>query len=303
MGESKVTAALRTQFPNGRPKAVTEGLLTVRGRLDSHRPLPDFLVIGGQRCGTSSLYKYLSAHPLIVPSLRKEVRYFNRHHAKGEEWYRAHFASRLHRQLLARRHGREPLTFEATPAYLFHPLAPVRAAEVVPDARLIAVLRNPVDRALSHYHHSVRRGWEHLSFADALAAESDRLADHAARLATDPTFSSSDYLRFSYAARGFYDEQLARWLACFGRKNLLVLRSEDLFERPVDTMHQLLDFVGLPRWVPARLANHSYGGAPRPVRDEMPAALRRELEDRFRASSQRLVALVGAQVSWERAAR
>jgi hypothetical protein len=296
-------ASLRARFPNGRPKAVIEAQLRARRRLDPRRPLPDFLVIGGQRCGTSSLYKYLSAHPLIVPSLRKEIRYFNRHYANGEGWYRAHFASRVHRSVLARRHGREPLTFEATPAYLFHPLAPARAVEVVGDARLVAVLRNPVDRALSHYHHSVRRGWEHLSFADALAAEADRLAGHAARLASDPTFSISDYLRFSYAARGFYDEQLERWLACFGRDRLLVLRSEDLFERPVDTLHRLLDFVGLPRWAPARLANHSYGGAPRPVRDEMPAALRRELEDRFRASNERLASLVGDDIGWETTSR
>jgi hypothetical protein len=137
-----------------------------------------------------------------------------------------------------------------------------------------------------------------LSFADALAAEEDRLADHAERLASDSTFSSNDFLRFSYAARGFYDEQLERWLACFGRDRLLVLRSEDLFEAPVDTLHRLLDFTGLPRWTPARLANHSYGGAPRPVRDEMPLPLRRTLEDRFRASNRRLAALVGDDVSW-----
>ncbi len=294
-----VTEALRTQFPNGRPKAVTETLLTARSRLDPKRPLPDFLVIGGQRCGTSSLYKYLSAHPLIVPSLRKEIRYFNRHHTKGEAWYRAHFASRWHRQLLARRHGRRPLTFEATPAYLFHPLASSRAAGTVPDARLVAVLRNPVDRALSHYHHSVRRGWEHLSFADALAAEADRLADHGERLASDPSFSSNDYLRFSYAARGFYAEQLERWLADFGRERLLVLRSEDLFHRPVDTLHRLLEFLGLAPWAPARLANHSYGGAPRPVRDEMSPAVRQELEERFRTPNRRLAELVGSHVSWD----
>lgn len=294
-----VTGALRAQFPNGRPKAVTEAQLTLRSRLDPHRPLPDLLIIGGQRCGTSSLYKYLSAHPLIVPSLRKEIRYFNRHHGKGDAWYRAHFASRAHRRLLARRHGRAPLTFEATPAYLFHPLAPARAFAVVPDARLVAVLRNPVDRALSHYHHSVRRGWEPLSFADALAAEADRLAGHAERLASEPTYTSNDYLRYSYTARGFYAEQLERWLACYGRERLLVLRSEDLFERPVDTLHRLLGFLGLPAWAPGRLANHSYGGAPRPARDEMAPALRAELEDRFRASNRRLVELVGGDVSWE----
>jgi hypothetical protein len=298
MADLRIATAIRAHFPNGRPKALTEGLLKVRGRLDPRRPLPDFVVIGGQRCGTSSLYKYLSAHPLIVPSLRKEIRYFSGRYDEGEAWYRAHFASRVHRYVLARRHGRVPLTFEATPAYLFHPLAASRAAQVLPDVRLVAMLRNPVDRALSHYHHSVRRGWETLSFADALAAEPERLADHGERLAADPTYSSNDYLRYSYASRGFYDEHLKSWLARFGHDRLLVLRSEDLFERPVDTLHRLMDFVGLPQWAPDRLTNHSYGGAPRPVSDEMPASVRRELEDRFRASNQRLTVLVGDDVSW-----
>lgn len=294
-----VATALRTSFPNGRPKAVTESLLRVRQRVDPARGLPDFLVIGGQRCGTSSLYKYLEDHPLIVPSLRKEIRYFNRHHAKGEGWYRAHFPSRWHRQWLARRHGRQPVTFEATPAYLLHPLAPVRASRLLPEARIVAILRNPVDRALSHFHHSVSRGWETLSFEEALEAEPERLADHAVRLAADPTYYSNDYLRYSYAERGHYAEQLERWMAVYPIESILVLRSEDLFHEPALTYHRLLEFLELPMWTPARLANHSYGGAARPERDGLSPDLRRQLVERFAPSNRRLEQLVGRSFGWD----
>ena len=294
-----VAAAVRTSFPNGRPKAVTESLLRVRQRVDPARAFPDFVIIGGQRCGTSSLYKYLEDHPLIVPSLRKEIRYFNRHHAKGEGWYRAHFPSRWHRRWLRRRHGREPVTFEATPAYLLHPLAPVRASRLLPEARIVAILRNPVDRALSHFHHSVSRGWETLSFEEALEAEPARLADHAERLATDPTYYSNDYLRYSYAERGHYAEQLERWMAVYPIARILVLRSEDLFHEPVVTYHRLLEFLELPTWTPAHLANHSYRGAPPPERYGLSPDVRRQLVERFAPSNRRLEQLVGRSFGWD----
>lgn len=294
-----VAEAVRSSFPNGRPKAVTEALLAARSRVDPHRRFPDLLIVGGQRCGTSSLYKYLGAHPLVIPSLRKEIRYFNRHHAKGEAWYRAHFASRWHRRLVGYRHGGQPLTFEATPAYLFHPLAAERAAALVPRARIVALLRNPVDRALSHFHHSVSRGWETLPFEDALAAEPDRLAGLADRLTVEPDAYSNDFLRYSYVARGFYADQLDSWLACYPRKQVLVLSSEDLFSDPVPTYHRLLDFLGLPRWAPPRLANHSYGGAPKPARSGIDPDLRRRLVATFAPHNERLERVLGQRFGWD----
>lgn len=291
--------ALRSSFPNGRPKALTEALLVARSRIDPSRPFPDLLIIGGQRCGTSSLYKYLGAHPLVIPSLRKEIRYLNRHHAKGEAWYRAHFASRWHRSLVRHRQGGQPLTFEATPAYLFHPLAAGRAAALVPEARIVAMLRSPVDRACSHYHHSVRRGWETLPFEDAIAAEPSRLAGIAERLAADPDAYDNDYLRYSYLARGFYADQLEPWLARYPREQVLVLRSEDFFSDPVLTYHRLLDFLQLPRWVPPRLGNHSYGGAAKPARPDLDSGLRRRLVATFGPHNERLETMLGQRMGWD----
>ncbi len=291
--------ALRKVFPKGRPGKATETLLVLRNIIDPDRHLPDFLIIGGQRCGTSSLYKYLEDHPLIVPSLRKEIRYLSRHFAKGESWYRSHFASKWHRAWLTQRHGREPLTFEATPAYLIHPLAPVRANQLLPCARIVAILRNPIDRAYSHYNHSVRHGWEDLSFEEALEREPARLGGHAERLAADPSYHSVAYLRYSYATRGHYAQHLEPWLAAFGSDRLLVLRSEDLFERPVETYHHLLTFLGLPLWTPETLSNHSYGGSPRPERAEIPFGVREALGASFAPHNGRLGEIFGRDFGWD----
>ncbi len=295
----KADEFLRSVFPTGRPKAVSKALLAGRSRLDRQRTLPDLLIVGGQRCGTSSLYKYLGSHPLVVPSLRKEVSFFSRHYGKGEAWYRAHFASWWHRSWVRHRHGCDPITFEATPAYLFHPLAASRAASLVPEARILAVLRNPVERAHSHYNHCVRRGWEPLSFEDALSAEQERLMGVAERLATHPDSYSNEYLRYSYMARGFYAEQLERWMALFPRDRLLVLKSEDLFHDPVSTYHRVLEFLGLPPSTPPRLPNYSYRGALKPTQAEMSPALRTRLITTFAPHNQKLEQLVGESFGWD----
>src|SRR5215216_7751234 len=132
------------------------------------RPLPDFLVLGAQKAGTTALYAYLRRHPQIAGPSWKEVSFFDRHYARGESWYRGNFPSRPATWLARRRAGAEPIVGEASPGYLFHPHAPQRVATLLPNVRLIALLRDPVDRALSHYHHELALGRESLSFEEAI---------------------------------------------------------------------------------------------------------------------------------------
>ena len=177
-----------------------------RWRVQARRPtsflraLPDFLIVGTQRGGTSSLYKYLGQHPEVSPSTRKEVEFFSTRFDAGVEWYRAHFP-------LRRRSGRLH-TFEATPDYLLHPLAAERAYRLLPEAKIIAMLREPTSRAFSHYNHNRRLGHEPLSFTDALAAEPERIAGERARLLADSSYRALDLRRHGYVERGKYDEQL-----------------------------------------------------------------------------------------------
>jgi hypothetical protein len=296
-----LTAIYKTRVPHRYRKRVTEARVAARHRLDPRRPLPGLLVIGAQRAGTSSLYKYLEGHPLLLASLRKETGYLSRHYARGEAWYRAHFASRARHAVLTRRHGRPPIGFEATPYYLFHPLAPERAAQLVPEARLVVLVRDPVERAWSHYHHEARRGREELSFTDAIEAEPARLADEERRLAEDPLAKTLRLNRYSYLAKGRYAEQLERWLEHYPRRQLLVLRTEDLFATPRLVLAELYRFLDLPEWYPAEFENHSYAMRP-PERSPVPDAVRERLAAEYAPHNRRLYELVGRDFGWDEGA-
>jgi hypothetical protein len=207
--------------------AVPDGLPGAPGRL------PEFLIIGAQRCGTTSLYRYLAAHPSVRTASGKELQFLSLHHRRGRRWYRGHFPSR----------PPGVQSFEASPYYLFDPDVPARAAELLPDARFVALLRDPVERAYSHYLHSRAYGVEPLSFADALDAEPARLAagGHSARR------------RYSYVARGRYAEQLERWFARVPRERVLVLRTERLSA----DYPRVLDFLGLEPHTPDLTTRHT----------------------------------------------
>ena len=206
------------------------------------RPLPGFLVIGAQKAGTTALYAYLRQHPAITGPSWKEVSFFDRHYARGEAWYRGNFPNSLR--------ARGDLVGEASPSYLFHPLAPERVAGLVPEAKLIVLVRNPVDRAYSHYQHEVALGREPLSFEYAVAAEYERLRGEEGRLVADPSYFSHAWWNYTYRARGLYADQLERWLAVFPREQLLVVPSDDLSADPGAAYASVLAFLGA---VPYRL--------------------------------------------------
>lgn len=253
------TDQLKATIPVTARQRINRARLQTRRLSAGLRTLPDAVLIGGQRCGTSSLFKWLARHPALVPALRKEVDYFSLDYDLGEDWYRAHFPLEARRRLAVAR-DRPWLTFEATPTYLFDPRAPRRAAELLPDAKLIVLLRDPVARAVSHYHHNVRHNLERLPLEQALAEEADRLAPEWERLAEEPDHRAIRLRRFSYVARGRYAEQLERWFASYDRDQFLVLRSEDLFGSPAESFDRVTDFLGVERWHPPEFRNYSYVG-------------------------------------------
>lgn len=219
---------------------------------------PDFLVIGAQRCGTSSLYRYLGAHPDVTASVRKEVEWFSSYPLRPASWYRAHFPLSLSRGWHLRRRGRARQTFEATPDYLFHPSAPGRVLAALPDIRCVVLLRDPVERAWSHYRHMRRLGLEPLSFADALRVERRRVEPDLARSERDPSHRPVDALRYSYVARGQYANQLERWMAVLPPERLLVVDSHRLFADPRTVVREICAFLDLEVWAPAAPTNHSH---------------------------------------------
>lgn len=247
---------------------------------------PSFVIIGGQRCGTTSMFDYLSRHPLVAPSLVKEVHYFDTHNTKPLSWYEGHFPARSSMPTGA-------ITGEASPYYLLHPAVPARLHAVLPEATLLVLLRDPVERALSHHRHEVAKGHEHLSFAEAIAAEDARLGDDMQRLAEDETFQSFAVQHYSYVTRGFYADQLQRWADVVGRDRLFVLNADDFFADPDAVYNRVLARLGLPEHhLDTYEARNTYRRSP------MDEGLRSELAARFADSNQRTVDWLGADPGW-----
>ena len=216
------------------------------------RALPDFLIIGAKRSGTTMLLRYLHQHPLILPPFParqaiKGVRYFDHNHARGESWYRRHFVTRQKLDRRGRRHGGRAITGEASPYYLYHPLVADRVAAELPRARLIVMLREPLARAHSHYKKNVELfGIEPLSFEDALLAEDERLDGEVDRLRSDPGYISFAHEHHAYALQSDYAAHLKPWLDRFPREQILICRTEDLRRDPQMVLDRVTGFLGLP---------------------------------------------------------
>lgn len=248
--------------------------------------MPHFFIIGAQRGGTRSLYEYLSGHPDIQPANTDEIHYFSLFFDRGRRWFQSQFPAL----------GPGQITGEASPYYLFHPLAPERLHAVAPEAKLIVLLRNPVDRAFSHHQLELRQGNEPLSFEDAIAAESSRLSEEVERIRDDDTYASFAHQHYSYLARGRYVEQLRRWLSLFPRDQVLVLKSEDFYRDPATGYQQVTDFLGL---APHPLANaRIYNRSPR---ESIPPAVRQRLDEYFAPHNAALSDLVGVEMTWDNA--
>jgi hypothetical protein len=259
------------------------------------RALPDFVVIGAQKSGTTSLYIYLIAHPSILGAATKEVHYFDLNYHRGVDWYRSNFPSRRRLDRLTRRLGQRALTGEASPYYLFHPHVPHRMLELVPDARLIVLLRDPVERAISHHNHEVQDGFEPLPLAEAIEAEERRLPRSPDALAGDqPSSATFSHLHHSYLSRGRYAEQLEAWFALYPRERFLIMDSGELFKETPAAVARTFAFLDLP---PHELP--SYDNLTSRAKPDVSPELRRRLYEYFAPYNQRLYALLGTDFRWE----
>jgi len=259
------------------------------------RPLPDFLIVGAKKCGTTALYSYLTQHPSVASAARKEISYFSTDpfYAKGAAWYRAFFPTvlDLHGPRLLGRP--RTLVGEATPDYLFHPHAPGRVHDTLPHARFIAILRDPVERAHSLYNHNLRAGVETLSFEDAVEEEAERLRDGRGRTPATRAELGFDDMLLSYLLRGIYVDQLRNWRTRFPAEQMLVLRTEDLYREPVRTLERAFSFLGLPYHEPA--AFKKLNTAPYP---DMNPATRERLERFFEPHNRELYEFLGEDLGW-----
>lgn len=260
------------------------------------RMLPSFLICGGQRCGTTSLYRALAAHPVVLKAvLHKGVHYFDTSYHRGPAWYRAHFPLQRTALKASQRYGAPAQTFESSPYYLYHPQAAARIARDLPGVRLIALVRDPVERAYSHHAHELARGFEsETSFGRALALEPARLRGQEERLRDEPRYYSFAHQHHGYRARGEYARYLAEMAAHVERERILVVESERFFATPATVYAEVLDFLGLPHLGDPPFLKHNA----RPRGAAMDTCVRRELTAHFADHDEALSEWLGHAPTW-----
>ena len=259
----------------------------------SLRLMPEFIIIGTMRGGTTSLYNYLMQHPRIAGAVMREVHFFDKNSHRGANWYRAHFPLSVRRSV--RQFLKDDLVAgEKSPYYMFHPLVPERVAELLPRVKLIVLLRNPIDRAYSHYWHEIRQGHETLSFEEAIARETERLEGERERILSDPQYYSPIHQHHSYLSRGVYVDQLRAWRRAFPAERMLVLCSEQFFAEPKAVLGRVFEFLSIPDCEIGRYREYNRGAyAP------MDPQTRAQLVEYFCPHNERLFEYLGRRFEWD----
>lgn len=268
---------------------------TLRDRIVAEfRALPDFIVIGAQKGGSTSLHFYLDEHPQVLTSTVKEVHYFDNNYDEGAAWYKAHFPLRSEVRQLEKELGKKVLVGEASPYYIFHPHAAQRIHDTLPDVKLLAVLRDPVKRAYSHYQMGVRRDKEVLSFEEAVERERELLPIETEKMLADERYNSEFHQAHSYVQRGIYVDQLKVYADLFGRDQLLVLPSEEFFADTQGAYDEVTDFLGLDRWQLKNIEPRKVGSYKK--KEAQPLAA--ELREFYAPHNQRLYDFLGRDFGW-----
>jgi hypothetical protein len=251
------------------------------------RQLPGVVIVGAQKAGTTQLHAYLVKHPRLFGAWKKEVDYFSKRSGRSIKWYRSNFP--LGRRIAAA----AGMTVDASPSYLPTPAALRKMQGVLPDARIIAVLRDPVARAFSHYQHYKTRGIETRSFEQAVA---DELRQNAAtpRLGTSLRPNSPPML--GYVGRGYYALQLELLLTLYARDRVLILDSADLFSDTSAACQRVFEFLDIEpiEIVPTKVYNRGY------YKERIDPAVAERLRQHFKPHDDLLGELIGRPFCWMR---
>jgi len=231
-----------------------------RQATSSLRCLPDFIIVGAQKCGTTTLYEHLRHHPQVLASPKNEVHYFDLEYERGISWYRSHFPLSQHlrfSELTTRKHT---ITGETSPFYFAHPDVPRRMHIHVPNTKLLVVLRDPVDRAWSHYRHWKRLNWEKLSFKQALLFEDSRIKDDIDSCLSRPNARGVKLAKYSYKFRGLYLNALKRLWTYFPKEQCKIIIFEEFLASPQLQFNQICNFLGIDNLEINHLLHLNAGG-------------------------------------------
>lgn len=291
-GWRSVTSALRQRLPETAATRLRQAALYWGMATSGLRMRPDFIVVGAQRAGTTTLFRVLSGHPDVMrPTLSKGIGYFDLNHHRGRRWYRGHFPLALPARL---RTGGRAQAFESSGYYLFHPLAAERIARELPGVRIVVMVRDPVERAYSAHRHEFVRGFESEEFEPALALEDSRLAGEEEAIRSDPRYESHHHRHHAYLARSRYAQQVSRFIDLLGADRVHVVDADALFA-DAQELAALFDFLGLAPWLPDEVGRHNAQ-----ARSPMDPALRTRLRRQFVDDDLALAKIMGRTPHWRR---
>ena len=260
------------------------------------RLLPSFIIFGVPRCGTTSLYNYLIEHPAILPALSKEIGFFELNYHKGISWYKLFFPTFFSKYQIKKEFRNKLITGEATSNYIHHPCVPSRIKTSLPDVKLIVLIRNPIDRAFSQYYKLVKLGREKLSFEEAIKIESERIKDETEKMLQNENYYSLKYHNYSYLTAGIYAERLEMWIKLFSKDQILILKSEDLYEDPKSTYEKTLEFLNLPKYELQNFKKFNYYED----QPDMDKSIRQKLIEFYKPHNEKLYKLLDRNFNWDK---
>lgn len=249
------------------------------------RTLPNFLIIGAVKSGTTSLYAYLIQHPNVAPALTKQIHFFDQYYSRGTNWYKTNFPTKFA--------IKGKITGEATPFYFIHPLAPKRILELIPNVKLIVMFRNPIDRAFSHYQMEYRHKNEEYSFEEAVEKESSRIDGEFDKFKENSNYYNQEFFSHSYLYTGMYYEHLKKWYDVFPKERFLIIDSDKFNEKPDFWYNKTLKFLDLKEFhleEYKKLKKAEYS----PINDET----RKKMQEFFKPHNEKLYKFLGTDFNW-----
>lgn len=272
----------------GRHLVSQYGFRRISGIVSETRRGPDFFILGAMKSGTTSLFSYIVQHPDIAEPVKKELHYYD--HKIYGDWsldeYLANFPRRREHELSG----------EATAYYLRHPHAPGRISRDFPEARLIALLRDPVERAYSHYQQKLSKGREDRSFFEAVRGEEELISADWEKKCEDESHQGRLSQHSSYLARGRYAEQIELWHQHFPKEKLLVMFTAELGDHPQREVQRVFEFLGLPRSCSIDTRVKKKCRDYKPMSNEA----REWCESYFAEHNERLESLLGRKLPWSK---
>ena len=290
-----------SEHPNQNPYRFSSGR-SYRLLTNQLRVLPDFIIFGSGRAGTTSLYSYLIQHPHIIAAATDnsarvaDTHFFEYMTSNKTEWYKSHFPTNFYKSHLKRKHKQNIITGEFTSTYIWHPLVPKRIFNLLPTIKLIAILRNPVERAYSSYQQQLQYGFIDLTFEDIIETEFRRIElskTHANYKIDNPDFNN--FVIHNIVRHGIYADYLKNWYNIFPKEQILIVDANELNNQTEKTLENIFKFLHISNHKIQDLAKVNVGKY-----SPMNESTRQLLFDFYKPHNLRLYKLLGRTFDWDK---